>query len=264
MSPSFSFGSPPPALLRVIADWLTENPSLLRTPLTLPSNAPPQRKQALLTAPLLGLLRWSIKAPLIEVACKKLLQKLSNEEVAPSSSSSSTSKNAAMKASATTQLTLTAVYSQLHLAVLNCFMTQMEESENLIGGAARIGGSSSSSAARPAMEPFSANQILSLAQDLVSLEADTKAVNAAAPLRSQSPDTIALKMETETTPETPMVEESRAMDTCVNRLAQVIQVAKATGALISQPGELKRIEAFLTKNPLISIVVANWDPSAGR
>ena len=240
----------------MIADWLTENPALLRTPLTLPPNVPPQRKQALLTAPLLGLLRWCVKAPLIEVACTKLLQKLSDED-SLSSSSSSSSKNVAMKTSATTQLTLTAVYSQLHLAVLNCFMSQMEETE--------LKSSSSSSrvspaSARPAMEPFSTNQILSLAQDLVSLDAETKAAEASAPLRSRSPDSEA-KMETEASAP---LEESRAMDTCVNRLAQAIQVAKATNAFITQPGDLRRMEGFLPKNPLLHIVVAHWDPSPGR
>ena len=247
----FSFGSPPPSLLRVIADWLTENPALLRTPLTLPPNAPPPRRQALLTAPLLGLLRWCIKAPLIEVACSKLLKKLSNEE-SSASSSSSPAKNASIIASATTQLTLTAVYSQLHLALLNCFMTQME-------AAPSSSSSSSSLKSGAAMEPFSASQMMELAQEVVTLERETRAENSpAAPMRSQSPE---IAMETETTS---VSEETKAMNVAVDRLAQAIQVAKATNSLTTQPGDLNRIEAVLPSNSLLRVVVAHWDPPQRR
>ena len=161
-----------------------------------------------------------------------------------------------MKSSATTQLTLTAVYSQLHLALLNCFMTQTNESST-------AAASFASSSSRSTMEPFSANQIHSLARELSSLQAETKSANTAHPLRSRTPETAENRTETE---DASSLEESKAMDACVNRLAQAIQVAKATNSLISQPGDLRRIQALLPQNSLLDIVVAHWDPypSSGR
>ena len=155
--------------------------------------------------------------------------------------------------SATTQLTLTSVYSQLHLALLNCFMTQVEETQTGVG---------SPTSARPAMEPFSANQIAELAQELVTLERETRVENAAAAqMRSQSPETMETSMETDSM--TPS-EEAQAMSICVDRLAQAIQVAKATNSLNTQPGDLTRIEVTLPKNPLLQVVVAHWDPPQRR
>ena len=244
---------------------MTENPGLLRTPLTLPPNAPPNRKQALLTAPLLGLLRWCVKAPLIEVACAKMLKRLASEEAAssPSStSSSSATKNASVAASARTQLTLTAVYSQLHLAVLNCFMTQMEETQQRAGGVA-----ASASGAKPAMEPFSAEQMLQLAHELAALERQVRGVvvdiNNSTQVRagghSPTPEITPATM-VESAASNSESAETSAMEACVDRLAQAIQVAKATNALTTQPGDLDRIRTFLPRNALLSVVVAHWDP----
>ena len=253
-----SFGSPPPSLLRVIADWLTENPVLLRTPLTLPPNAPPHRKQALLTAPIFGLLRWCVKAPLIEVACYKLLKRIANEESA-SNSTTSAKKNASIVESATTQLTLTAVYSQLHLALLNCLMTQTEETG--VAAAASAASRASGAHARSAMEPFTTQQIAELAQELVTLDTETRRDHrAVASLRrSRSPD--AMDADDDDDAKSP---ETQTMTLCVDRLAQVIQVAKANNSLATQPGDLARIEAILPSNSLLSVVVAHWDPPTRR
>lgn len=255
-APQYSFGSPPPSLLRVIADWLTENSALLRTPLTLPPNAPPHRKQALLTGPIFGLLRWCVKAPLIEVACSRLLKRIASEEAA-SNSATSSKKNASIIESATTQLTLTSVYSQLHLALLNCLMTQMEETGvTATTASSRVTGVH----ARSAMEPFTTQQFAELAQELVTLDADTRRDHrAVASLRSRSPD--AMDAEDDDDAQSP---ETQTMTLCVDRLAQVIQVAKATNSLATQPGDLARIESILPSNSLLSVVVAHWDPPMRR
>jgi len=229
-SPQYSYGSPPGALLSTIADWLGDNPAILRTPVSLPQNTSPPRRQALLTAPLLGLIRWCIKSPLVEVACRNTLRRSEEESI-------SDSKATAIVTAAKTQLALTSVYSNLHLAVLNCFMVQMEESNT-----PQIAGK------KPAMEPLSTGQMLSLAQELILLERKIKTEIA--------PSVRQVSEGKEPSPK--ISEEEIAMTVSIDRLAQTIQVAKATDALLVQSGDLKNLADFLPENPLMKLVAARW------
>lgn len=230
-SPQYSFGSPPARLLHAVTDWVADNPSLLRTSISVPANTPSHRKQHLETAPLLGLVRWCVKAPLIALACGKMLKKI--EDCA---------KNASLISSAKTQLTLSPVFSRLHLAILSCLLLQVGDVHSL-------------HSAKPYLEPFTMSQMVLLAQELMTLErqmqADSASVRQASPPDSSNEIAASLQI-------------ADCLQVSIDRFAQTLQVAKATNSLHSQPGDLTHLQSVLPSNALLQVVVSHWDPQLNR
>ncbi|XP_072513770.1 integrator complex subunit 15 isoform X1 [Salminus brasiliensis] len=186
--------TPPPALLEMVVGWITEDPRLLlltfiNMPLT--SSLP---LGCLEVTPLMGLLRWCVKAPLAHQRGRKPSQTNGHVE---------TEKVAGCEE----------LYSKLHLSVLQVFlMLQVHLTEqNLLG---RIAVLQAESAA-------------------TLVEEVSRLVDELNPLHAASEIQLAL-----------------------DRLAQALQVAMATGALLCTREDLRTLCSRLPHNNLLQLVMS--------
>ncbi|KAA0722552.1 hypothetical protein E1301_Tti011927 [Triplophysa tibetana] len=186
--------TPPPALLEMLVGWITEDPRLLlltfiNTPLN--SNLP---LGCLEITPLLGLLRWCVKAPLAYQRARKPAMSNGHGE--------------SDKVTANEDL-----YSKLHLSVLQVFlMLQVHLTEqNLIG--------------RLAVLPV--ESVAALVEEVIRI------CEKLTPLHAASQIQLAL-----------------------DRLAQALQVAMATGALLCTREDLRTLCSRLPHNNLLQLVMS--------
>lgn len=184
--------TPPPALLEMVVSWITEDPRLLlltfiNMPLT--SSLP---IGCLEVTPLMGLLRWCVKAPLAHQRGRK--PSLTNGHV-------ETEKVAGCEE----------LYSKLHLSVLQVFlMLQVHLTEqNLLGRLAVL----------------QAESVATLVEELSRFMDE--------PLHAANEIQLAL-----------------------DRLAQALQVAMATGALLCTREDLRTLCSRLPHNNLLQLVMS--------
>ncbi|XP_062393360.1 integrator complex subunit 15 [Sardina pilchardus] len=191
--------TPPPALLEMVVDWITDDPRLLLlTFLNTPLPAASLSRGCLELTPLLGLLRWSVKAPLANQRNRK--QALANGHA-------ELEKGAGLGAEADE------LYSKLHLSVLQVFlMLQVHLSEkNLIGQ----------------LSVLQWEQVVGLVDEVGRLGEELN------PLHAANYTQLAL-----------------------DRLAQALQVAMATGALLCAREELRPLCSRLPHNNLMQLVMS--------
>ncbi|KAI5630524.1 hypothetical protein C0J50_12579, partial [Silurus asotus] len=185
--------TPPHSLLDMVVGWITEDPRLLlltfiNTPLT--SSLP---LGCLEVTPLVGLLRWCVKAPLASQRSRK-----------PASGTQLEQENSAV---------CKELYSKLHLSVLQVFlMLQVHLTEqNLLGRLAVL-------------------QVESVAALVEEVSALVEELN---PLHAANQIQLAL-----------------------DRLAQALQVAMATGALLCSREDLRTLCSRLPHNNMLQLVMS--------
>ncbi|XP_031419573.1 uncharacterized protein C7orf26 homolog isoform X2 [Clupea harengus] len=191
--------TPPPALLEMVVDWITEDPRLLLlTFLNTPVPAGSQSRGCLELTPLLGLLRWSVKAPLANQRNRK--HALANG-------------HAELEKGAGKGVEYDELYSKLHLSVLQVFlMLQVHLTEkNLIGQ----------------LSVLQWEHVVGLVDEVGRLGEELNPLHAAGHVQ------LAL-----------------------DRLAQAMQVAMATGALLCARDELRPLCSRLPHNNLMQLVMS--------
>ncbi|XP_076839274.1 integrator complex subunit 15 [Brachyhypopomus gauderio] len=186
--------TPPTALLEMLVGWIAEDPRLLlltfiNTPLT--SSLP---IGCLEVTPLMGLLRWCVKAPLAYQRGRKLLLTNSQAE---------TDKGTGCEE----------LYSKLHLSILQVFlMLQVHLTEqNLLGRLAVL----------------QVESVAALTEEVSRLADELNPLHAA--------NQIQLGLD---------------------RLAQALQVAMATGALLCTREDLRTLCSRLPHNNLLQLVMS--------
>ncbi|XP_041960288.1 uncharacterized protein C7orf26 homolog [Alosa sapidissima] len=189
--------TPPPALLEMVVDWITDDPRLLlltflNTPLPVASLS----RGCLELTPLLGLLRWSVKAPLANQRNRK--QALANGHA-------ELEKGAGQEAEE--------LYSKLHLSVLQVFlMLQVHLTEkNVIGQ----------------LSVLQWDHVVGLVDEVGRLGEELNPLHAA-----------------------------NHIQLALDRLAQALQVAMATGALLCAREELRPLCSRLPHNNLMQLVMS--------
>ncbi|XP_028828162.1 integrator complex subunit 15 [Denticeps clupeoides] len=186
--------TPPPPLLEMVVGWITEDHRLLLlTFLNMPLTSPLPLGCLELT-PLLGLLRWSIKAPL--AAQRKRKHGLTNGQPE------------AEKGAGCEEL-----YSKLHLSVLQVFlMLQAHLTEkNLIGR----------------LSVLQVDHVAALVEEVGRLGEELNPLNAA-----------------------------NHIQLALDRMAQALQVAMASGALLCTREDLRMLCSRLPHNNLLQLVMS--------
>ncbi|XP_030636319.1 integrator complex subunit 15 isoform X2 [Chanos chanos] len=186
--------TPPPSLLEMVVGWVTEDPRLLLLTLINMPLGTSLPLGGLDVTPLMGLLRWCVKAPLAYQRGRKL--------------SLTNGHGEQEKGVGCEEL-----YSKLHLSVLQVFlMLQVHLTEqNLLGRLA----------------------VLQLESVAVLMEEVSRLVEELNPLHAASHIQLAL-----------------------DRLAQALQVAMATGALLCTREDLRTLCSRLPHNNLLQLVMS--------